>query len=147
MESQDRKNLISGWPVYLLCVILLAGMAMLYRQNLSIHGNKSLPELISKNIQGNDHPFQSLDDVINDRKSWEPALPDWQAKELPNFTFVDKDQNSFWRFICDPGDNICYSLAYFFFLFDLQFACHPDAYVRHDHLLFYNGSTLYRITI
>ena len=88
MKTQDKKNLIRGWPVYLLCVVLLIGMTILYIQNLSKHGNEPLPDLIAKNLKGPDQPFQSLDDVINSRKTWEPALPDWQGKTLPELTFT-----------------------------------------------------------
>lgn len=88
MNKKDRNNLIRGMPVYLLCVVLLAGMVILYRQNLSKHGNEPLPKLITKNLQSAGRPSQSVDDVINSRKTWEPILPQWQGKQLPNLTFT-----------------------------------------------------------
>ncbi len=87
MDPKDRYNLIHGWPVYLLCAVLIAVMVLLYRQKLSKHGDEPLSELISKNLQSGRSP-QSIDQVINSRQSWEPILPDWQGKELPNLTFT-----------------------------------------------------------
>lgn len=80
--------MISGWPVYLLFAVLLTGMVILYRQHLSKHGNESLPELITKNLEGRDQTFQSLDDVINSRKTWEPVLAKWQDRILPDLTYA-----------------------------------------------------------
>ena len=87
MKTQDRKNLIRGMPIYLLCIVLLAGLAILYHQNLSKHGNEPLQDSIAKNLKKLEDPFNSVDDVINNRKSWEPILFDWKGKILPNLTF------------------------------------------------------------
>lgn len=35
--------------------------------------------------------FRTLDDVINDRKSWHPILPDWQHKPVSDFAFTTAD--------------------------------------------------------
>ena len=88
MKAQDRKNLINGWPVYLLFIVLAAGMVALYHQRLSKHGNEPLPKLITQNLEETKHTYQNLDDVINSRRTWEPVLPDWQGKILPNLTFT-----------------------------------------------------------
>lgn len=88
MDKKDQNNLIRALPVYLLCVVLVVGMVILYRQKLSKHGNEPLPALITKNLQSMNQPFESVDEVINSRQSWEPVLPDWQGKELPNLTFT-----------------------------------------------------------
>jgi hypothetical protein len=90
MDKKDRYNLIHGWPVYMLCVVMIAVMVFLYRQKLSKHGNEPLSKMISKNLQSG-RSIQSIDQVINTRQSWEPVLPDWQGKELPNLTFTMPD--------------------------------------------------------
>lgn len=86
IQKEDRKFLIQGLPVYLLMLVLIAGMVVLYHRKLSRHGNETLPVLISKNLQGFEPEYHSIDDVINKRKTWEPALPQWQGRELPNLT-------------------------------------------------------------
>ncbi|MEJ5260159.1 MAG: hypothetical protein WHS88_08230 [Anaerohalosphaeraceae bacterium] len=87
MKKQERYFLIQGLPVYLVLLILIAGMVILYYRKLSKHGNEPLPVLISKNLRGFQPPYQSIDEVINSRKTWEPVLPDWQGRLLPGLSF------------------------------------------------------------
>lgn len=88
IKKEDRKFLIQGLPVYFVLLVLIAGMVILYQKKLSKHGNEPLPVLISKNLRGIEPEYRSLDDVINARKSWEPALPDWQGRQVPDFTLI-----------------------------------------------------------
>jgi thiol-disulfide isomerase/thioredoxin len=90
MDKKDRHNLIHGWPVYLLFAVLIAVMVLLYRQKLIKHSNEPLSKLIAKNLQAG-RSLQSIDQIINSRQSWEPTLPDWQGKTLPNLTFTLPD--------------------------------------------------------
>ncbi|HOQ04029.1 MAG TPA: redoxin domain-containing protein [Anaerohalosphaeraceae bacterium] len=87
IKKDDRKFLIQGLPVYFVLLVLIAGMVILYRQKLSRHGNEPLGDLISKNLRGLQPQYRSIDDVINNRKTWEPVLPDWQGREVPDLTF------------------------------------------------------------
>ncbi|HOK66035.1 MAG TPA: redoxin domain-containing protein [Anaerohalosphaeraceae bacterium] len=87
IKKDDRKFLIQGLPVYFVLLVLIAGMVILYRQKLSRHGNEPLGDLISKNLRGFQPQYQTIDEVINSRKTWEPVLPDWQGREVPDLTF------------------------------------------------------------
>lgn len=87
IKKDDRKFLIQGLPVYFVLLVLIAGMIILYRQKLSRHGNEPLGDLISKNLRGFQPQYQSIDDVINSRKTWDPVLPDWQGRKVPDLAF------------------------------------------------------------
>ena len=93
MKTQDKENLIKSWPVYLLFVMLLAVMVLFYSHHTPPHGNVPLRESIRQSLTSNsDIQYSSIDEVINDRKFWQPILPGWQGKPVPPFEISRPNQ-------------------------------------------------------
>lgn len=90
MRNQDKRNLIRSWPVYLLFLTLMVVMLAFYNRNQARLQNETLARSVQKSFYGvsEDRQFRTIDEVINDRKSWHPLLPDWRQKPIEDFAFT-----------------------------------------------------------
>lgn len=68
--------------MYLFLVTLFVVLIVFHRHNP--RQNRFAPG-------GSGERFKTIDDVINDRKSWQPILPGWQQKPVGDFAFTALD--------------------------------------------------------
>lgn len=94
MRKQDKRNLIRSWPVYSLFLMLIAVLAIFYKFNQNRIKNEPLADSIARSFYGagTNRQFETIDAVINDRKSWHPLLPGWQGKPTNDFSFTTPDE-------------------------------------------------------
>lgn len=94
MREQDRKNLYRGWPFYAFCLVLMGILFIVYYRNPDKRKSEFLDNSIANYLSESKKHYINLDDVINDRETWEPILADWQDKPLPDLLFTDLDGKS-----------------------------------------------------
>lgn len=85
----EKSNLLKAWPIYALCITLIAAMIYVSRKHPSKHGNTSLGNSISKNIAPHQAQLTDMQSILDARQSWDPILMDWYGKTCPDFSFTD----------------------------------------------------------
>lgn len=94
MRHNDKENLIRGLPVYAICLLMIAGVAVLYVKKPPKKA-EPLKESITRYLEnGKQTEYLTVDDVINDRRTWEPLLADFIGQPLEDFEFTDIDGNT-----------------------------------------------------
>jgi thiol-disulfide isomerase/thioredoxin len=90
MRHQETQNLKRSWPVYMfLCMLILILIVFWQHHPLK---TEPLDRSIKRNLLGaNPKRFKTIDDVINDRTSWQPILADRQGKPTGDFSFSAAD--------------------------------------------------------
>jgi len=87
--KREKNNLIGGWPVYLTCLLLVAAVYWASRKYPSMHRNRSLGKAIAMNISGQSPPLDTMQDIIDVRRTWDPVLMDWYGRKPRDFAFTD----------------------------------------------------------
>ena len=87
--KSEKNNLLKAWPVYLLCLLLIAAMYRVGQKHPAKHKYTSLGKTISKNISPDKPELTNMQQIIDARTSWQPVLMDWYGKVPADFSFVD----------------------------------------------------------
>lgn len=103
--KSEKNNLLKAWPVYLVCLVLIGAMYRVGQKHPSKHKYTSLGESISKNIAPKPPALDTMQEIIDARRSWEPVLMDWYGKVPEDFSFVDIAGEEF-RFSDFLGKNV-----------------------------------------
>ena len=119
--TQEKSDLIKGWPVYLVFLILIAVVIWALKNQPSESQNKSLTESVSRSIklgqqtdpgakddQSTFHTAETyvapptgtiekeslaLQEIISNRRTWKPVWPDWYGKAAEDYSFQDINGN------------------------------------------------------
>lgn len=89
MRQKDKQNLVKSIPVYAVCLLLIGAIAVRYIQKPPAK-SEPLGRSIARYLENGHTPdFESMDDVINDRSTWQPALAGSIGKQIEDFEFTD----------------------------------------------------------
>lgn len=92
MNEDDKNNLIKAWPVYLVCVILIGLVVWVLGKNPPRHSGKPMDQVISGALEAAGESQSSdltLNEIVENARSWGPILSDWQGKPPQDFSFTD----------------------------------------------------------
>jgi len=118
--KREKNNLIGGWPVYLTCLLLVAAVYWASRKYPSMHRNRSLGKAIAMNISGQSPPLDTMQDIIDVRRTWDPVLMDWYGRKPRDFAFTDitGKEHRLAEFL---GKNLAEKLAEFVRQYDINY--------------------------
>jgi peroxiredoxin len=87
--KSEKNSLLRAWPIYAICLGLIAAMFYVSTKHPDKHKNTSLGNSITKNIAGDKVEFTDMQSIIDARQTWDPVMMDWYGKETPDFDFTD----------------------------------------------------------
>ena len=87
--KSEKNNLLKAWPIYLVCLMMIAALYHVGQKHPSKHKNSTLGKSISKNISPDKPDLVDMQSIIDARRGWEPVLMDWYGKVPGDFGFVD----------------------------------------------------------
>ena len=89
MKEQDKQNLRKGLPIYIILALCIVAVVIVSINTSHLRKNQPLKKSITEGIAAHITKFETLDDVINARSTWEPILEDWLGKPFPSMQFTD----------------------------------------------------------
>jgi peroxiredoxin len=95
MKYRDKQNLIRAVPVYALCVMLLAGVGFFYWKHPPPKKAEPLRKSLARYFEkGHSEGYSNLDEVINDRTTWQPMLAERVGQAVEAYEFTDIEGRS-----------------------------------------------------
>lgn len=94
MKQKEKQNLVRSTPLYLICLLLIAAIAVRYWQKPPAKSEPLADSIAHYLENGAPKEFLTLDDVINDRTTWQPILAGSIGKQVEDFEFTDVEGKS-----------------------------------------------------
>ena len=85
----QKTSLLQAWPIYFVCVALVATMVYVAKTHPARHGGVSLSRSIAKSIAPDISKLTDMQSIIDARRTWNPVLMDFYGKKAPDFPFTD----------------------------------------------------------
>ncbi|MBE0536238.1 MAG: TlpA family protein disulfide reductase [Phycisphaerae bacterium] len=85
----ENKGILQAWPVYAVCLSLVGLLVWGSRHYPSQHRDKSLAEAIASSIRGHKAGGETMQDILDARRTWQPVLMDWYGRRATDWTFRD----------------------------------------------------------